>query len=242
MAQIVEIEDHSSTLKALNDWLQIDPKRTAIVTIDMHRGHLDPVEATMPVPVAESERVRRHAKELLSFARKQGIPVIHMILVWRPIEWEKGISPRLAAQRFVLSKSAPVTEAQRRGVHHNLEGSIQTELMPEIGPEKGDYIINNKKTLSIFMGTDLDHLLEVLGVDTVILMGINTNTCVQCAAFEATNRALKTVVISDCVASMYGQDLHVLGLQNMARCLGWVLTVDEFKAKVLAHSKVTAGR
>ena len=39
----VEIEDHSATLKALNEHLQIDPKKTAIVTVDMHRGHLDPI-------------------------------------------------------------------------------------------------------------------------------------------------------------------------------------------------------
>lgn len=36
----------------------------------------------------------------------------------------------------------------------------------------------------------------------------------------------------DCVASMYGRDLHALGLENVARCLGWVLTADEFKEKV----------
>ena len=71
----------------------------------------------------------------------------------------------------------------------------------------------------------------------MVLIGINTNTCVQCAAFESTNRDFKTVVISDCVASMYGQDLHILGLQNIARCLGWVLTVEEFKEKVLTYSQ-----
>ena len=65
-----------------------------------------------------------------------------------------------------------------------------------------------------------------------MLVGINTNTCVLNAAFESTNRDLKTMVISDCVHSMCGDDLHEFGLQNVARCLGWVLTVDEFIAKV----------
>ena len=232
----VEIEDQSSTLEALKNWLQIDPKRTAVVTVDMHRGHLDPNDATMPVSVDESARVLRHAKDLLSFVRNQKIPVIHVILVWRPVEIDK-MNPRITAARITLSKVAPKTDAQRRGLPHNLEGSVQTQLMPEVGPEKGDYIINNKKTLSIFMGTDLENLLGALNVDTVVLMGINTNTCVQCGAFEAVNRRLKTVVISDCVASMYGKDLHVLGLQNIARCLGWVLTVNEFKQKVLAYGK-----
>jgi nicotinamidase-related amidase len=232
----VEIEDQSSTLEALKNWLQIDPKRTAVVTVDMHRGHLDPSEATMPVPMDESARVLRHAKDLLSFVRNQRIPVIHVILVWRPVEIDQ-LNPRVTAARMTLSKAAPKTDAQKRGLPHNLEGSVQTQLMPEVGPEKGDYIVNNKKTLSIFMGTDLEHLLKVLGIDTVVLIGINTNTCVQCGAFEAANRALKTIVISDCVASMYGKDLHVLGLQNIARCLGWVLTVAEFKKKVLAYGK-----
>lgn len=131
----------------------------------------------------------------------------------------------------------PVTDAQKRGVLHNIEGSVQTQLMPEIGPEKGDYIINTKKTLSISMGTDLEHLLRILEVDTVVLIGINTNTCVQCAAFESMSRGFKTVVSADCVASMYGQDLHILGPQNIVRCLGWVLTVVEFKEKVLTYSQ-----
>ena len=200
----------------------------------------------MPVSVEESERVRRHARELLTFARAQDIPVVHVILVLRENELDK-VNPRIRVARSILSsgrllsKDAPQTEAQRRGVPHNLEGSIQTEIMPEIGPEKGDYVINNKKTLGIFHETDLEHLLRaVLQVDTVVLMGINTNTCVMNGCFDAVNRGYKVVVISDCVASMYGRDLHILGLENIARCLGWVLTVDEFKDKVMAQVGATA--
>ena len=233
----VEIEDHRSALKAMNEHLLIDPKKTAIVTIDMHRGHLDPVEATLPVSVEESKRVCQNAHALLTFARAHRIPVIHVIASFRESEVDK-INPRIAAAQVVLSRAAPKTEAQRRRILHNIKGSIQTELMPELGPERGDYIIDNKKTFSSFQGTDLEHLLRiVLGVDTVVLIGINTNTCVLCAAFESFNFGYKTVVISDCVASMYGQDLHLLGLENIGRCLGWVLTVNEFKEKVKTDSK-----
>jgi biuret amidohydrolase len=232
----IEIEDHDATLTALKKYLQVDPKKTAVVTVDMHRGHLDPVEATLPAPFEESRRVCENSRDLLTFAKAEGIPVVHVIAVFRKEEVNK-INPRIAAQ-VVLSRGAPKTDAQRRGVPHNLIGSIQTQLMPEIGPEAGDYIIDNKKTFSIFQGTDLEHLLRiVLEVDTVVLMGINTNTCVQCGAFESFNLGYKTIVISDCVASMYGQDLHLLGLQNISRCLGWVLTVNEFKEKVKAFPK-----
>ncbi len=119
---------------------------------------------------------------------------------------------------------------------HNIAGSPQTELMPELGPEPADLVVNTKRRLSIFRETDLDLLLRDLGVDTVVLCGINTNTCVLCAAFEAFNRDLRVVVISDGVASMYGDDLHFFGLQNIARCLGWVLTCDEFIARLQAEA------
>ncbi len=62
----------------------------------------------------------------------------------------------------------------------------------------------------------------------MVIIGINTNTCVLCASFESVNRGFKLIVISDCVASAYGHDLHVFALQNIGRCLGWVLTISEF--------------
>jgi len=63
-------------------------------------------------------------------------------------------------------------------------------------------------------------------------MGINTNTCVFNTGFTAFNKNYRVVVLSECVASMYGDDLHVLGLQNFARCLGWVLDNTTFKKKI----------
>ena len=51
-------------------------------------------------------------------------------------------------------------------------------------------------------------------------------------SFTAFNYDYRVVVLSDCVASMYGEDLHALGLQNVARCLGWVITNEQFFEKV----------
>jgi hypothetical protein len=31
---------------------------------------------------------------------------------------------------------------------------------------------------------------------------------------------------------VYGDDLHELGLQNIQRCLGWVISNDQFKKKI----------
>jgi nicotinamidase-related amidase len=225
-------EDHSAQLERLNAWISIDPSRTAVVTIDMHRGHLGGEDATMPVKPEIVERVLGPAEKFLRFARDSGIPVIHAILTWRPEEAYR-FNPRVDAGRMTMSHQTPATRALAEGTVHNLVGSIQCELMPELGPEPGDIIVDSKKTQSIYYGTELEVLLGTfLEVDTLILMGINTNTCVQCAAFESLNRGLQVVVLEDCVGSMYGDDLHEAALQNIARCLGWVMTTDQVMARV----------
>ena len=94
--------------------------------------------------------------------------------------------------------------------------------------------MTSKHRLSCFLDTDLESWLRARRVDTLLLIGINTNTCVMCAAFDAFNRDYAAIVVSDCVHSMYGDDLHELGLQNVARCMGWVLDVDDVIAKLEA--------
>lgn len=228
----VTFEDHSSELEALNAALELDPAETCAVTVDMHRGHLDPEAATMPVPAATAASVVAESAILLDGLRAMDVPVIHVVLSWRPEE-AYDFSPRVNAGRMVLSERTPTTEAMASGTVHNLVGSRQCEVMPELGPFDGDRVVDTKKTLSSFYGTELDVLLSrYVPVKNVILLGINTNTCVQCAAFEALNRGLRVIVPPECVASMYGEDMHLAGLQNIARCLGWVMPADEILAKL----------
>jgi len=131
-----------------------------------------------------------------------------------------------------MSEEDRLTPGRRSTVDgHNIVGSPGTELIPELYAN-GDYVIDNKKRLDCFHGTDLRTLLEILGVKTVCLMGINTNTCVLNTAFTAFNNDYRVVVLSDCVASMYGDDLHELGLQNVVRCLGWALNNAQFREKL----------
>jgi nicotinamidase-related amidase len=223
----------------LNNGLTLDPKETAIVTIDMHRGHLDPSIATMPTKPEDSASVISHAKELLDMARARGIPVIHVILVMRNVPElgsEGMVVPFWRALHDVTTDEDRLTPGRRSTVAgHNLEGSPGTEIIPELLAPT-DYIIDNKKRLDCYHGTDLQQLLRTVGAKNVCLMGINTNTCVLNTAFTTFNLDFRVVVLSDCVASMYGDDLHVLGLQNVARCLGWVLDNEQFRTVITKNS------
>lgn len=231
----VEIVDRSDMAAKLNAMLEIDPSTTCIVAVDMHRGHLDPSVATMPASPEDCLSVIEHTKDLFDWARTQKIPIIHVILIQRDIPGfgAEGLNLKFwkALHKIADDENRLTPGRKSTAADHNLEGMPGTEIIPELLCP-GDYVINNKKRLDCFYGTDLEILLRVLGAETVVLTGINTNTCVLNTAFTACNRDFQVVVISDCVASMYGEDLHVLGLENIKRCLGYVLSVAEFKQKL----------
>jgi len=237
----VDIVDRSSLIAGLYRQLELKPAETAIVTIDMHRGHLDMDVATMPAKPEDAKRVIAKARQVLDVSRKLKIPVIHVVLVYRRIPGigsEGMTSPFWKAMHAAQSETDRLTPGRKSTIReHNVEGSPGTEIIPELYRD-GDYVINNKKRLDCFYGTDLRQLLQTLGVKNVVLMGINTNTCVLNTSFTAFNYDYRVVVLSDCVASMYGDDLHVLGLQNVARCLGWVITNEQLfeKLKETSHA------
>ena len=218
--------------RELNQRLKLDPAKTAVLAIDTHRGHLDPEIATMPVAADIAADVVQASARLIEHTRAAGIPTAYLVMHNRVVNGRSEYlrNPFWAAVEDVRASLTPDLPSTISG--HNLVASPQTEVMPELVPGPGDVVITAKHRLSSFLDTDLDSWLRALGTETLLLIGINTNTCVQCAAFEAMNRDYAAVVVSDCVNSMYGEDLHDFSLENVARCFGWVLTVDEVIGKL----------
>ncbi len=234
----ITLLDRTKFMKAMKEQLTIRPEAAAIVAVDMHQGHLDPEIAPMAVEEDDRKRVLTNSKRLIEVARPYGIPIIHVIFQLRPIENERRFNPFGVMARAVHEKLRP-EERSWKGKKQET-GWWTPKIMPEVAPGPNDYVIDNKKTLSVYYGTDLENLLRTLRVDTVVIIGINTNTCDLCGSFETVNRGFKLVMISDCVASAYGKDLHAFALQNVARCLGWVLTIPEFEEKLRTGSKAGA--
>ena len=196
--------------------LQLDPRRTAVVAIDMHRGHLDPAVATLPLPAPRCGPIITRAAELFTEVRGQGVPVVHVVTEYRdPSE--------IAANPFWKAVNDDPTKARKGILSHNLAGSPGTEIIPALLDPR-DLVVRGKKRYSSFHATDLEFVLRrTLGADTLILAGINTSTCVLCTAFEATNRDFRVVVAADAVDSMDGEDIHRYSLRLMAAALGWPL-------------------
>jgi hypothetical protein len=86
----VEFQDRSACRARMNQLLRIDPTRTVVLTVDMPRGYLDPEVAAAPVTLDKAERVLKHVRDLLDFARGRGLPVVHVAVNRRRVEDERG--------------------------------------------------------------------------------------------------------------------------------------------------------
>ena len=192
---------------------------TAVIAVDMHRGHLDPLVATLPLAAERCGPVIARAAELFQQLRAIGLRIIHVVTEYR----ESG---EIASNPFWKAIHDDRTKARKGILRHNLAGSQGTEIIPELYAD-GDLVVRGKKRYSAFYATDLEFLLRGLGIDTVILAGINTTTCILYTAFEATNRDFRVVIASEAVDSMDGEEMHRFALRLMEAAVGWPLTNQE---------------
>ncbi len=196
--------------------LTLDPARTALVAIDMHRGHLDPAVATLPLPAERCGPVIARAAALFSELRALGVPVIHVVTEYRD-------AGEIASNPFWQAVHDDPAKARKGILRHNLVGGPGTEIIPALHDPQ-DVVVRSKKRYSAFHATDLEFVLRHrLHADAVILAGINTSSCVLCTGFEATNRDFRVVIATDAVDSMDGEEMHRFALRLMAATVGWPL-------------------
>jgi nicotinamidase-related amidase len=108
---------------------------------------------------------------------------------------------------------------------HSMRGTEEAETIPELQPQWGDYVLE-KRTYSAFYETGLDLLLRRLGVDTVVIAGLHTNTCDRHTSADAFHRGYKVVLPQDCVQALTDEE-HESGLEYIQRIYGASITTSE---------------
>jgi len=63
--------------------IPVNPDQTALVLIDMHRGHLDPEVATLPVDATWAAEILANTRALLQGLRAIDMNVIHVTTRYR---------------------------------------------------------------------------------------------------------------------------------------------------------------
>jgi nicotinamidase-related amidase len=209
----------------------LDPAKTAVVSIDMHRGHLDP-SPDCPCPAPRARDVVAPIDAFHDRVRALGIPIIHVRSVLRRggADDLNGI-PAAWRRTFPLHVGAiPNSDA------HAIEGSRWTEFVTRV--EAGDLIVETKRRLSAFYPTDLDFLLRNMRVETIVLNGGFTDCCVLNTAFDANNHNYRVVVAQDLVRGT-DDNLEAAALAMVSLHLG--LVVDSADLAAEWQSRKNAG-
>ena len=202
--------------------LGVDHPKAAVVAIDLHRGHLDMAVATMPTAPDVAARVIAANKRLFDWCRRAGIPVIHLVTSYRDAD-------EIRANPFWRTLAEDPTATRKNAMRHNIIGGPGCTVMPQL-LDAGDFVVNTKKRYDCFVGTDLDFLLRSHGVNTLLITGVNTNSCVLATTTAANVRDYAVIVVEDCVDSMDGPALHAAGLACIKTAFGFVMDTDAVMA------------
>jgi ureidoacrylate peracid hydrolase len=168
----------------------IDPGRTVLMVLDMHRDVVadDGASKDSGAPEhAAKQHVVENIKTLLAAARKGGTPVLHILH-----RKAKGTRPHGSMSRMFRGLS------EGSGFDGGTRGM---EVMPGLEPKDDDLVIE-KERASAFAGTETDIVLRAMGIDTLILTGAWTNFSVESTARQATDMGYRVIVASDGTSSI----------------------------------------
>ena len=193
---------------------RLDPRRAALVVIDMQNAFVAP-GAPIEVPGARSivPAINRLAAEL----RRRGVPVIWVLHQNAPDggDWE----------RFFGCFIAP--ENRARAAKALSAGSELQRLWPELSAQPGDIMVTKNRYSALIPGaSSLAELLRAKGIDTLLIAGTKTNVCCECTARDAMMLDYKVVLLCDCTAAL-SDDEHLATLENVIQQFGDVMTADD---------------
>jgi nicotinamidase-related amidase len=209
----------------------IDLRSSVLLTVDMNHRHLDVGGIGYHVlPADRAAQVVERGAEALAAARPANMPVVH-ITTWSdpPTPW----GPRHGTNPFMSWQTGkPVPGASfRRGAPPGLDSRVAGEIMPQVAPLPHEPVVVKMRYSGFFM-TDLELVLRSLGIETIFLMGVNTNNCCLHTFFDAQARDYRVILLEDACGSMNGQDYHEAAVKQIEAALGWVISVADFAVLV----------
>src|SRR6201998_1096644 len=185
--------------------LQLNPKKTALVLIDLQNA----VVGINPVPHAAAKIVE-NPKKLAGGFRVHGAPVVYV---------------RVDMNDFM---HLAVDQPHNRG--DKPMPAAASEIAPSAGFQPGDILVT-KRHWGAFAGTDLEQQLKSRGIDTVVLTGISTNAGVESTARQGTGLGFAIVLVED-ACSAQSVEHHRFAFENIFPRLTRVRTTDEVLASL----------
>jgi len=104
-------------------------------------------------------------------------------------------------------------------------GSKEAEFLEPIAPVE-DEIVVNKTASGVFTSTNLDFVLNNIGISALFIVGVYTNECVETTVRDASDLGYLVTVVEDCCATVTPK-LHEASLATLRDRYARVITVEE---------------
>lgn len=204
----------------------IDPKRTAVLNIDMQNGEFN--------------------KDILAKARTPGTPESKKLEFYEriaatvlPNQARLQDAARAAGIEVMFTVIESLTQDGRdRSLDHKIsglnvpKGSWEAQVIDEVGP-RGDEIIIPKTASGIFNATNISYVLRNLEIDYLIIYGVVTDQCVESAIRDAADRGFLVTQIEDCCAAETPEN-HAISIESMRGHYCRTRSTDEIIAEMKA--------
>jgi nicotinamidase-related amidase len=198
----------------------LDPKRTGLLVIDMQYatacrqtglGKLLTESGQEELGSYRFDRIEKwvipNISTLLGFFRKNRLKIIY-VTIGSQLPDYSDLAPHL--------KSLAEAVGNRKGLPSH-------EILRELKPEQGEWIVN--KTTVLRSG----------GIEYLIFAGVSTNSCVEGTARDAADKGYKCVISKDACGAA-SRKLHEATLENFGRLLGRVEKTETIIRELQEHS------
>jgi len=195
--------------------LEIDPARAALLLLDYQNYNVHPEGYWARAVPGSAERaapaVARTA-EVLAAARRTTITVIHVQNAWR--EGHPDVNPYTPWQ------------ADAKAAGRSTEGTWGIEFVEALAPLEGELVVR-KRAVSGFAGTELERLLRVHDISTLVIAGIVTNFAAEGTARDASDRGYRVIVLADCCESVT-DEMHQFSITQILPAMAEVVDGADF--------------
>ena len=210
-----EIVDRVLARRGRYHWFEeLDPRRTALVIIDMQELFCAP---GAPAEVPGSREIVAPINQLTEELRQIGVPIIWVLHANTQgggrSDWELFFN-------FVVAD-----EVREKTLRSLAPGRQQVWSGLTVGTSDTT-VIKNRYSALIPGSSSLERLLRSLDIDTVLVAGTKTNICCEATARDAMMLDFKVVMVSDCCAAL-SDDEHRSALENIIQQFGDVMTGEE---------------
>jgi len=193
----------------------LDPRKTALLVVDMQNAFMLPSVAHSLCPMACT--IVPNINRLAQAVRESGATVVWIKTTYTP--------ETLQEWSTFYQLSRPEQGAKR--AQALAAGSKGHELWAELDVQPADLTVEKKRFSAFIQGSsNLAEVLRERGIDTVVVTGTVTGVCCESTARDAMMLNFKTIMVTDGNAAMTDAD-HNASLANFYLSFGDVMSTDK---------------